>query len=159
MRNLVFAFIALFLMPVWAMANSPPVADAGEDVSTLVDEPIYMDGTATDPDGDPIVSWLWSIEQEPAPFAGSLVFETYPNASFQGSVAGEYILSLVVGDGMDLSEPDFVTITVSENLPPTAVASANVTRSLHSIGPSMTARHRHMKRSRPTHTSSPAPTK
>lgn len=37
------------------------------------------------------------------------------------------MISLVVSDGLDFSEPDFVTVTVFDILPPMAVATADVT--------------------------------
>jgi len=94
--------------------NQAPEANAGPDRETLVNEPIQMDGTAEDPDGDTIVSWLWTVEQEPSPGAAALEDADLPNALFRGSVAGEYVLSLVVNDGTDDSLPDYITITVTE---------------------------------------------
>ena len=94
--------------------NHAPVANAGIDRETLVNEPIRMDGTAEDPDGDTIASWLWTVEQEPSPEAAALSDTDLPNALFLGSVAGEYVLSLVVNDGTDDSLPDYITITVTE---------------------------------------------
>lgn len=107
--------------------NTPPIADAGEDRDTLVDETIWLTGTATDPDGDPIVSWSWTIEQEPVPGEGALLDPDLPTVGFRGSVAGDYVLALVVSDGMDDSVPDYVTVHVSDNMPPMAVALADVT--------------------------------
>ena len=54
-------------IPVYAPSgNQAPVTDAGEDQTALVGEFIGLQGSAADPDGDPVVDWLWSVESSPA---------------------------------------------------------------------------------------------
>ncbi len=93
--------------------NQAPIANAGEDQSVYLGDRVQLEGTATDPDDDLIVAWLWTMEH-PIPY-------------FDPDVVGDYIIRFVVSDGCRQSEPDFILIHVAENLPPTAVIVADVT--------------------------------
>jgi len=117
-----------FLIPTMSWAqNNPPVVDAGEDQSIYVGEATVLQGSATDPDGNVIVSYLWTVESAPAGSSPSFSNPAHPWANFSADVAGDYVLSLVASDGIVWSDPDFVTIHVLEILEPVAVASADVT--------------------------------
>ncbi len=72
--------LTLLLLPVQALAqaNQPPVADAGPDATMLIGESILLQGSGSDPDGDPIVSWLWTVEFAPAGSIRDLVLPTQP---------------------------------------------------------------------------------
>ena len=103
--------------------NNPPIADTGEDLSKLTHNEVQLDGSeSTDPDGGPIVCWEWSIvwDEEngtaPAVFGASISNSDTQNPVFNtGDYPGEYTLSLVVTDNRGAeSEPDFVTITVTD---------------------------------------------
>jgi PKD repeat protein/regulation of enolase protein 1 (concanavalin A-like superfamily) len=102
--------------------NTPPVADAGPDQDILVNDVISLQGSASDPDGDPIVEWSWTVESQPSGSEPVLSSRVVPEPEFSTATPGEYILSLVVNDDTDASLPDYVTIQVRENLSPTAVA-------------------------------------
>ena len=52
---------------------------------------------------------------------------------FEGDLPGDYSFSLVAFDGMDWSEPDYVTIHVAEMLPPVAIADADVTSGIAAL--------------------------
>jgi PKD repeat protein len=120
--------LVLLVAPALASAqNTPPVADAGPDQSILVNEVTALEGSATDADGNSIVYWLWTVESAPAGSSPVLFAADLPNSPFMADVAGDYVLSLVAGDGIDVSVPDLVVVSVSELLPPTAVISADVT--------------------------------
>ncbi len=60
----VISLLTLLSAPVWA--NSPPVANAGADQNVYLGQPAFLSGSATDPDGDPIVVWDWEMESKPA---------------------------------------------------------------------------------------------
>ena len=118
----------LVLMPMTAAAqNSPPVADAGEDQTIIVDTTTRLEGSATDPDDDPIVGWLWSVDSAPAGSSPTIQYPDEPDPRFFDDVIGDYVLSLIAFDGTDWSEPDFVTIHLRELLPPVAVINVDVT--------------------------------
>jgi len=129
LRHALAAIILSWLVvPSLVLAqNLPPVADAGPDQSTIVDVMIGLHGTATDPNGNPIFAWLWSVESAPDGSTPYVFYKTLPDAGFRADVAGDYVLSLIASDGFLWSEPDYVTIQVYELLPPVAVATADVT--------------------------------
>jgi beta propeller repeat protein len=107
--------------------NQPPVADAGSDVTVYVNAEVLLSGAATDPDGDPIAGWLWAVDSAPA---GSLPYISdtqRPNPVFWADLPGDYVLSLVVSDGLASSAPDTVVIHLVPILPPIAVTSATPT--------------------------------
>jgi hypothetical protein len=120
--------VIFLLIPVvsWAQ-NSPPIADAGPDESIFVDEYVVLQGSATDPDNNTIIDWLWTIEATPTGSSPYLSQTDIPDPLFEPDLAGDYFLSLAAFDGLDWSAPDYVTITVAEVLPPEAIAEADVT--------------------------------
>jgi YVTN family beta-propeller protein len=106
--------------PVWvAMTpvmhtgpNRAPIANAGEDQSVYLGDRVQLEGTATDPDDDLIVAWLWTMEDP--------------------DVVGDYIIRFVVSDGFRQSEPDFVLIHASDNRPNQApIANAGENRTIY----------------------------
>ena len=112
----------LISMPV----NQPPIADAGIDQDIYLGEIVQLDGfNSSDPDGDPIVSYNWTIESAPAGSTASLSDSTIVNPTFTPDLEGQYIISLVVNDGVDDSAADTVSINVTLNLPPVATATGN----------------------------------
>ena len=45
--------------------NFAPTAVAGDDQSGSIGDTFQLTGSGTDPEGDPIVSYLWSIDSAP----------------------------------------------------------------------------------------------
>ncbi len=107
--------------------NTPPVTDAGPDQDIFVDEYTLLQGSATDVDGQPIAAWLWTVESAPDGSTPYISWTNIPDPRFSADMAGDYVLSLIASDGIDWSEPDFVTIHVAQVLPPEAIATADVT--------------------------------
>jgi parallel beta-helix repeat protein len=107
--------------------NTAPIADAGADQDMFLTESTVLNGTATDPDGDAIALWFWTIESKPLGSSPTFLPTTSPTPSFIPDMLGDYVFSLIVTDGQAASLPDEVTVHVAENLPPTAVAAADVT--------------------------------
>jgi PKD repeat protein len=104
-----------------AYANNPPVADAGPDIHMYLGEATLLDGSAWDPDGDPIVWWEWTVEERPAGSTAELPDPNRPNPIFTPDMLGDYVFYLVVTDGSDESQPDSCSVTVDLNLPPVCV--------------------------------------
>jgi hypothetical protein len=101
MRPAFATLVAVLGMPAGAAANHPPIAEAGEDQTMLVTELVELQGTATDPDDDRILDWLWSVETSPAGSHPCLSDPQRPDSLFMGDVAGGYVLALIASDGMD----------------------------------------------------------
>jgi hypothetical protein len=84
------------LIPVVATAqNNPPVADAGPDQVILSDS-TGLQGSATDPDGDPIVAWPWEVDSTPAGGTAVIRFPDEQNPALIVDANGNYVLSLTV---------------------------------------------------------------
>ncbi|HXK25748.1 MAG TPA: hypothetical protein VMS55_23970, partial [Myxococcota bacterium] len=56
MRLILFD-LALLAVPLLALASSPPIADAGPDQSIDTGDTAILNGSATFPDGTPIIGW------------------------------------------------------------------------------------------------------
>jgi hypothetical protein len=107
-------------------ANTPPVANAGQDQEATVGDLVQLDGGAShDPDGSSSrvgieassstdLTYLWSFVTRPEGSSASLSSTTSVNPNFTADVEGTFVVSLVVDDGIVLSAPDEVTITVTE---------------------------------------------
>jgi len=109
--------------------NSPPVADAGVGQNIYLGQTALLDGSASsDPDGDPIVSYTWTFDSAPtgSAFAAPGTTLTGVSPSFTPDLIGDYMLSLVVNDGVLNSAAATVLVTVSQNLPPVATATSDV---------------------------------
>ena len=97
--------------------NSKPVANAGPDQSIIVDQIVVLDGSeSTDPDGDSL-TYQWSFSDRPAGSGALLINATSSNPSFTADVPGDYILQLIVNDGIESSLPDVVVISTINSAP------------------------------------------
>jgi hypothetical protein len=119
---------AFVIVDVLEAAN-PPVAEAGPDLTVSVGETARLDGTQSwDPLGGAL-SYAWSLVLVPSAsdvLSTDLGSANTAVASLSPDVPGTYVATLVVDNGIALSPPDAVTITVTgSNAPP--VASTNST--------------------------------
>lgn len=90
-------------------ANTPPVADAGEDETVNDGTIVQLDGSGSyDPDGDDL-TYAWSQVSGPGVI---LLQETTVTPTFIATEAGDVVIRLIVNDGEEDSQPDTVTITV-----------------------------------------------
>ncbi len=91
-----------------AIGNRTPIADAGEDQSCELGTQVHLNGTNSyDPDAGDILSYKWTQVSGPS------VELSDPNIAVPNltpSVAGEYVFSLIVNDGITSSLPDTVKI-------------------------------------------------
>jgi hypothetical protein len=104
--------------------NSPPVANAGADHSALVNETVTLDGNgSSDVDGNTL-SYSWSVVNKPSGSTTTLTNATSPTPSLRIDRAGNYVVQLVVNDGLASSQPDAVIISTL-NSKPVAEAGAD----------------------------------
>jgi hypothetical protein len=109
--------------------NSKPVADAGEDQTDTVNQPVQLDGSgSTDADDDPL-TYQWSFTSTPDNSTATLSDPLTVNPTFTPDLPGLYIAQLIVSDGKEDADPDTtrVTINVAPNLPPVADAGPDQT--------------------------------
>ena len=94
--------------------DAAPSADAGEDVEVQVEERAELDGSDSDDPEGAELEYSWALTEVPE--CSALTSDSLFN---QGSAAptiipdceGLYLVSLVVSDGLQWSEPDYVSIT------------------------------------------------
>ncbi len=103
--------------------NVAPVANAGVNQSVAKDDTVYLDGSlSSDANGDAL-TYAWSLVSKPSDSNASLSDSTLAIPTFVADQAGEYVLGLVVSDGILASPLSSVTVvavnnqfTVTENL-------------------------------------------
>jgi hypothetical protein len=90
--------------------NHEPVANAGSDVSALVGETVTLDGSlSTDSDGDQI-QYTWMFFSVPQDSNATLSNPFSATPTFIVDKEGDYVVNLVVFDGLE-SNQDSVTVT------------------------------------------------
>lgn len=113
--------------------NEKPVADCGENQTATAGDRVTLDGSGSeDPEGAAL-EYQWTLSSGPAEsgltsddvFNGDTV-----SASVVPDVAGVYVVSLVVSDGENYSDPSYCSISVeSDNATPIADAGQTETLS------------------------------
>ena len=105
--------------------SQPPVASAGADQNIYLGQTALLNGSASsDSNGAPL-SYTWTLDMAPVGSTATLSAANTAMPSITPDVAGVYHISLVVNDGQLSSATSTVSINVSLNLPPVAVATAN----------------------------------
>ena len=107
-------------------SNTPPVADAGLDISiSYIGETIILDANGSyDPDGDDI-TYEWQIVDSPDGSVATVVPPTVALSSFIVDKHGDYEIQLTVTDEFE-AESEPTTIRASfDNLAPVADAGNN----------------------------------
>ena len=101
--------------------NTVPIADAGPDQTGGV-RLVILDGTNshTNPIGGAL-TYNWTFVSGPVPMVSLLPSSTAAKPYFSGTINGTYTFSLQVHDGVRLSTPDLVNVTIT-NTPPMAHA-------------------------------------
>ena len=93
--------------------NTPPVANAGSDFTVPVGTTASLDGrTSSDADLDSI-SFLWSFDSVPNGSTAALSSISSSQISFVPDELGDYTIKLVVNDGTEDSQPDFITVSTT----------------------------------------------
>jgi hypothetical protein len=93
--------------------NVRPVANAGFNQTVVAPSTVSLDGTASsDANGD-LLSYQWNIVSSPAGSGALLNGDTTAMPSFVADLAGQYVVSLTVSDGLLASDPSNVTITAT----------------------------------------------
>ena len=106
-----------------ATGNHPPIADAGPDQTVLVGDVVQLDATgSSDADGDTL-TYAWRMRTIPPGSAATLSDATDGHPTFVADKAGQYVIELIVNDGLVDSAPDTVTIDASSANQPPAIVS------------------------------------
>lgn len=100
--------------------NTPPVANAGNDQTTIQGSLVQLSGALSeDPDGDRLVEFQWVLNKPPGSNAYLVGIDVQPATSprFTADAVGTFTADLKVYDGEFWSEVDSVRITVNANDP------------------------------------------
>lgn len=94
-------------------SNTPPIAVPGQDQQLSVGETATIDGTGSrDADGDAL-TYQWSVISSPAG-AGTLSDPASALTTLSTDMAGDYVVQLIVGDGVANSSPATVTLRFTD---------------------------------------------
>lgn len=91
--------------------NLPPVADADSDQDVIMTTNVALDGSASYDHEGQILSYQWQLLSKPSDSFASLQFSETEYPEFIADLPGEYLISLVVNDGVSDSEPSIVKVT------------------------------------------------
>ena len=109
--------------------NSPPIANAGPAQTVPLGSVVTLDGTgSSDVDGQAL-TYAWSILSAPANSTATLSLSTSATPSFIADKAGNYVIQLIVNDGIVNSQPATVMISTINSIP---VANPGVAQSVES---------------------------
>ncbi|MBX2807567.1 MAG: fibro-slime domain-containing protein [Cellvibrionaceae bacterium] len=101
--------------------NTAPVADAGDDISSYLGDTVSLDGSASYDADDDALSYQWSVLSAPSPQAVLINADSVTPQLQHIDTHGDYVLQLIVNDGVDDSLPDTLLVS-TENLAPIANA-------------------------------------
>ncbi len=123
-------------------ANTPPVADAGDDQEVRLGDTVTLDGSGSyDADGDSLL-YYWVFDSVPADSAltdADIAASTTTSPSFTPDVDGTYVLWLGLTDGTDTALDSVTVVVVDPTTSNTApVADAGTDQSGASVGDTVT---------------------
>jgi hypothetical protein len=99
-------------------SNDLPLAWAGSDHEAQIGDRVTLDGSnSSDPEGADL-TFEWRIVSAPATSEAALSSSSQPSPSLEVDAEGEFILGLVVNDGIQNSSEDFAVIQVFGSVPP-----------------------------------------
>jgi hypothetical protein len=111
--------------------NAPPVANAGTAQNVLTGTVTTLNGRASsDANGDPL-TYHWTWIYKPTGSKAVLNGMTRPRPTFSADLAGDYIASLVVNDGLVNSAPAAVIVTATAGGNAVPVANAGTMQNVN----------------------------
>ena len=100
--------------------NFAPVANAGSNQNVVQNCLVQLDGSASSDANADTLSYQWTITAKPSGSSANLTNPYTSSATFIADMAGDYVLSLVVSDGL-LSHSNRVTVHVTSTINSTQV--------------------------------------
>jgi PKD domain len=116
------------LTAICPVSNVAPISNAGPNQSVTTATTVTLNGSdSSDADGNPL-TYLWSFVSLPAGSGATLTGPTTVRPTFLADRTGQYIVQLIVNDGVVSSTPARVTITTTPgNTAPVANAGPDQT--------------------------------
>lgn len=110
---------------VIAASILPPVANAVAAQNVLIGSLVTLDGSTSTYGSGVTLSFTWALTSYPAGSAAALSSTSDAQPTFTADLAGNYVASLVVNNGLSSSTTTAVTVAaVSTNPKPSAIALA-----------------------------------
>ncbi len=98
--------------------NSKPVANAGPDQEQQIGQTVQLTGSSSqDVDNDPL-TYFWAFTAVPDGSSATVNNTAASTPTFVPDLPGSYVAQLIVNDGTVDSDPDTVTVTVPDTVPP-----------------------------------------
>ena len=107
-------------------ANLRPTANAGSNQAVNVGQQVTLNGSASSDPERQSLTYSWSFVSRPAGSAAALTNATTVNPTFTPDAAGQYVVGLVVGDGM-LNSTNTANVTITVNAPTPVNRAPSVT--------------------------------
>ncbi|WP_426749850.1 Ig-like domain-containing protein [Myxococcus sp. Y35] len=85
------------VLVTWTKPNAPPIVDTGPDLEGMASQQLTLQGSASDPDGDPL-TYAWSYVAPPGVHC-TFGSPSAPVSSIQCDGAGTVTVSLTANDG------------------------------------------------------------
>ncbi len=116
------------LTAICPVSNVAPVANAGPGQTVTTGTTVTLNGSgSSDADGNPL-TYLWSFVSIPSGSGATLTGPTTVKPTFLADKTGQYVVRLLVNDGVVSSTPATVTITTTPgNTAPVANAGPDQT--------------------------------
>jgi hypothetical protein len=116
------------LTAICPVKNVAPIANAGPGQTVTTGTTVTLDGSGSnDADGNPL-TYLWSFVSTPSGSSPTLTGPTTVKPTFLADKTGQYVVQLIVNDGVANSTPATVTIsTTPGNTAPVANAGPDQT--------------------------------
>ena len=91
----------------------PPTITCPPPTSTRPLVPVTLTGSASDPDGGPIVAWTWTLVSSPAGSTGTFSAPASPTTQFTPNLVGVYTIQLTVRDDEGQTASCTMTVTAA----------------------------------------------
>lgn len=111
------------IMTAGNVGSIPPIAKTGSKQKGVIGQLIALDGSGSfDPDGDTIQTYSWTFKEKPVGSSALITNSGDSMASFIPDVAGNYLIELVVSEGINNSIPAAKKVEIREtNSKPVAI--------------------------------------
>ncbi len=104
--------------------NDKPIAVAGEDQNTTVGNIVNLDGSASsDPENQPL-TYRWMVISQPEGSSAVLSDKSAVSPNLTPDQPGNYVIQLIVNDGVTDSAPDTVNVTAGQYVNNKPIANA-----------------------------------
>ena len=134
--------------------NAPPTVDAGPDRSGAEGSPIQLNGTVTDPDSTPTITWTYTLPPSADPGMACTFSDTHAVApTITCNDDGAVTATLTAADGVNPPVSSTATVTVANANPVvTITAPAGGSFARGSLNPVVRLVHDELRARNDTHT-------